>query len=458
MNTALADLEALTAALETEAAVAPEPAPACAVLEVSPDKMLFMKLGLDLQNRAFKLEKLFAPIIAAGKSGRGARIEAAAAQLGISVPNARKLFDAYREQGLLGLVDGRKRGVKQSKIPRATVEWMKALAEINGANLLRAFEQAVAIWQTQTPWQNKRAIPGYEGYPPATVTGLPESWSYKTFHRLCQLKKMDRTLAKQGLSAAMSFMPLLNRSRKELHVGQVLMCDDVWHDHNVTRYGTNSELIRPIELCCLDYFSAKKIIHILKPRQRNEETGKWENFRDEHMRYLLAAIFTRIGFHPDGCLLIVEHGTAQVSKKRDAAGEDLEDILHRVSNGLITVQRGAIQDKPAVLGAWGGPKKGNFRIKAALESMHNIPHLWERHLVGATGSDSRNNLPDEHHGRETEHKRLAKAIAEAIEAGLKPEIIGEFLEQLAAPFLPFQVYGICNSQRGSQTHGYYDVP
>jgi hypothetical protein len=436
METATMELEQLMEALgDAQNAVEAQ-----TVSEMTADALLFARLKLGLQDEALRREKIFKPILDAGKRGRGARIAVAAEQLGLSVVNTRVLFDRYREQGLLGLVNWKKAGTKNQHVPRACVEWMKGLAEINGGNLRRAFEQGTAIWKSRTPWQNVKGIPGYHGYPPATTTGLPAGWSYTNFHRLCGLSKFDRKVAGQGLSAALSFTPLLNRTRKELHCGQVLMFDDVWHDINTTMYGTNSELIRPIELCCLDVFSAKKIIHILKPRKRNEETGQWENFRDIHMRYLLAAVLTRVGVHPDGCQLIVEHGTAQISKKKNAIGEDLETVLHKISDGKITVVRGAIQDTPAVLGAWGGPKKGNFRVKSALESMHNIPHLWERHLIGATGSNSRTNLPDEHHGREAEHTRITKAITEAIEAGTKPEIIGDFLQALKTPFLPFAAY------------------
>lgn len=398
------------------------------LIEQTPEDMLFSRLKLPVQNKARELEKLLLPILQAGKKGRGKRIAALAAQLGKSPVRVRALFDAYREGGRMALVDKKRAGVAlRGSVPAALVQFVKALMEKEGANLRQAYGKVLTLWKLGKP------IPGYSYPPPATITGLPAGWSINTFYRLCEVTTYDRTLVRIGRAAAKSFLPPLNTTRAKLRCGQIYMFDDVWHDIHTHELGINRAPVRPLELCCLDLFSASKVAYGLFPRRTDEDTGMRINLRDSHMRFLTAFVLTQIGFHPGGCRLIVEHGTAAVST-------ELEELLHRESGGLITISRGGIQDAPALLGAWGGPKRGNFRVKAALESIHRLPHFWAKSLPGQMGSNSRTDRPEELTGREAELKRLDTALVKAIAAGTSIEHIATFLEQLSAPFLPFAVY------------------
>ncbi len=366
------------------------------------------------------------PAIDGPRAGRGKRISEAAQVMGVSLKTARRKFDLYKATGWRGLVNWAKAGTRDVGIPVETVRWLKGLCENYGGNFRRAYDTALGSWRCGTP------VPGYHEWPKPGVYGRPAGWSYANLQRIAGPTQAEKRLARIGRSAAKSCMPLVITTRVGLHPGQIVMADDLWHDIDTSMIGINKALVRPIELCMLDLFSASKICYGIKPRIRDEVTGKRVNLKESDMRFMLAYWATQIGYWPEGCQLVLEHGTA-------AASDDVEKLLSDHSGGKIVCNRSGIEDKPAILGAWRGNQHGNFRLKAALESSHNLPHNYARYLAGQTGSNSREDRPEEHSGREASFNALVRAIDAVIETQ-PADRIAWLLENIRPQFPPYFLY------------------
>ena len=376
------------------------------------------------------------PVVEGPRAGRGERIAAAAARMGVPAKTARNKFDALQREGWRGLMDKRQRtaAVKMADVDcadrAAFANWIKGLAENYGGNVRQARKAAVAVWKAART--SKAPIPGYSSWPIPSLSGFPLGWSYGNLSKIAKLTKYERAVSGVGRAAARCHAPMVVRTRVGLHVGEVKMADDVWHDVDCHRLGSQREFVRFMELCILDVFSAHKEAWGGKFRIRDEATGKRVNLRESEMRFLVAHDFCNVGYWPDRCLFFVEHGTA-------AVGDRVAEILSRYSGGKIQVLTGGIQDKPALLGSYGGRQGGNPRLKAAIESSHRLIHFAGKWLPGQTGGDSRNNLPEDHHGRERAFRELCKAFDQAA-ALMAPERLQWVCNELAAPVMAASSY------------------
>ncbi|HMJ92319.1 MAG TPA: hypothetical protein VK530_21030 [Candidatus Acidoferrum sp.] len=94
-------------------------------------------------------------------------------------------------------------------------------------------------------------------------------------------------------------------------------------------------------------------------------------------------------------MIVAEHGTAAVrgSTRKDKADkavmirEGLDQKLYDMSGGLITVDRSGFEGATAHAGQYPGLPRGNFRMKASLESSNNLTHNVFAALPGQTGKD-----------------------------------------------------------------------
>ena len=120
--------------------------------------------------------------------------------------------------------------------------------------------------------------------------------------------------------------------------------------------------------------------------------------------------------------MMVEHGTAAIK-------EDLEAAIGEVTGGQVTVGRSGIERASAIAGGYGGAGKGNFRFKAALESLGNLIHnatAGRLDFPGQTGMNSRTAAPEEMGQRERSFTALQKVLC-----ALPPEL----RRQLSLPYL-----------------------
>jgi hypothetical protein len=397
------------------------------------DSIELASLPAKQRDRVLAWMDALAPAAESSRLGRGALVAAAARRMGAPLKTASRLFYAWMASGWhwTALADHRALPAASRPAaggpddPKAFAEWVRGIAENYGANTRRAHAAIVAFWKAGNP------IPGYALPPPASASGLPAGWSYASLCRLCRLSRHERLVASVGRSAARGHASMVLRSRVGLVPGQIYQFDDVWHDVQCFVPG-QKEPVRPLELCCLDLASAHKIAWGIKPRIRDEETGRRVNLRDRDMRFLLAHVLCCTGYSPDGVQLMTEHGTAAISAEVAA-------IIERFGGGRIACVSGGIQDAPAVLGAWSGHDKGNPQFKAAIESSHRIIHNYARWLPGQTGGNSRETMPEELVGRTKEFQALCKELAPALQT-LSPQEAEWMLAQLKLPFVPFDAY------------------
>jgi hypothetical protein len=227
---------------------------------------------------------------------------------------------------------------------------------------------------------------------------LPEGWSYKNFlrHQPLLIEKLG---ARQGLNAAKKMSVHVRTTRAGMEPGQQYMFDDLKHDRKIT---FEKQLIRVWELACLDVASGHKVAYGLKPNVWNDEAQARENLRTRDMRYLLAHILINHGYHPDGCELHIENGTASLLKRFDL-------LLNELSGGVIRVVRAGIDRKVACLSQWGAKGGGNPNAKSPLESHHNLVHNRMDYGPGLTGSNERLNAPEDTAALESYTDKLIKA-------------------------------------------------
>lgn len=396
----------------------------------------FAELPAEQQREVRAWIDALAPAIVGARAGRGARIAQAAQEMSVPTKTARNKFDKLRREGWRGLMDKR----QQAAAPKmadvdcadraAFANWIKGLAENYGGNVRQARKAAIALWKSART--SKAPVPGYSAWPLPGLGGYPLGWSYGNLSKIAKLTTYERVVSGVGRAAARRHAPMVVRTRVGLHVGEVKMIDDVWHDVDCHLLGSQREFVRFMELAIIDVFSAHKESWGGKFRVRDEATGKRVNLRGIDMRFLLAHDLCNVGYWPQRCLIFPEHGTAAVEDR-------VREILSRYSNKAIQVVDGGIQDAPALLGAYAGRQGGNPRFKAAIESSHRLPHFAAKWLPGQTGGDSRNNLPEDHHGRERAFGELCRAFDQA--AALMPaERLQWVCNELAAPVMAASSY------------------
>jgi len=249
---------------------------------------------------------------------------------------------------------------------------------------------------------------------------LPDGWSYHNLMRH-QPKQIEQVAAQIGRHAARKLAPRVLTTRSSLPVGAQYEFDDMWHNCVVV-YPGQTKAVRPLELACLDISSGHKVAFGLKPRTEDAD-GKRRNLNESDMRFFLAHVLINIGFHRDGCTLLVEGGTAAIKER-------LKKALHEVSGGLIQVSTSGV-DRVVPLGKWGYDARGNPDHKAHLESHHNLAQNRLDHLPGYLGSNSRVDKPED-------SDALVKVVDKmlAAQVALPPELA----RKLVFPVLDWQTF------------------
>lgn len=344
-----------------------------------------------------------------------------AARMGVSLKTARRKYDEWRKgrngypprhwRCLVNLAKAPE--CPQSALSPEFIEYWKSLCERNGRKCAPAYREFVRQFKSGV------LVPGID--PTLPRHQIPAGYSYDNLNRH-KPTKFEMTAARIGRSAAAVFRPKLFTTRREMAVGQRYIFDDMWHDFKIGMVGQRRSL-RLLQLHAHDLFAACQFARGLKPRIENPD-GTSVGLRENEMLFLVSHVLSEFGFHPDGVVLLVEHGTAAIR-------EDLERVLFDLSNGKIVVDRSGIEGASAFAGQYAGRGKGNFRFKAALESLGNLIHNETANMLqfpGQTGSNSRLNLPEELHGRDRHFDALQKAMVT-----LPPERAA----MLRMPFLEF---------------------
>lgn len=312
----------------------------------------------------------------------GPALARVAAAMGTSPRTARRKWDAVRANGWRGLVDGTKAPeARRGDLHPLTIQHWQKLVLLNQRKALPAYRALVRSFFAG------ELIPGVAD--DCSRDRLPRGWSQANFMRQMPTK-FELAAMRQGRSAARSLGPLVYTTRRSLWVGSHFLFDDLVHDNFVNVLDT-AKTGRPLEFHALDLYSACKFAWGMRVRTENELTGRMEGLREENMRALLASVLAQHGYHAErGTTMVVEHGTAAIR-------EDLEKLLFDLTGGRIKVERSGIEGDPAHIGQYAGRGKGNFRFKAALESIGNLVHNELAFITGQTGMDVARR-PEETHG------------------------------------------------------------
>lgn len=327
------------------------------------------------------------------------------------------------------LIDKAREQSGSIELPEEFVEHWKGLCERNQRKCRPAYVKLCHAWRTG------ESIPGYgtwrewfrkeyDAMPPDVCSApiIPKGWSYRNLMRF-RPSKVELKAARIGRSAARSLAPLVFTTRVGSAVGKFIVFDDLEHDNKVNFLGVNRAAMTPLELAAMDLFSGSKFAYGVKPMMENDE-GVKQKIKGREMRFLLASVLTQTGYRQDGTTLLVEYATAAIQT-------EVEKFLYDCTGGAITVQRGGIEKAAAFAGMYGSRGKGNFRLKAALESSHNLAHNLLADLPGQKGANARLNGPEEMHGRERHNDALLNAMV-----ALPPERAA----LLKLPFLNFHEF------------------
>jgi hypothetical protein len=366
-----------------------------------------------------------------------------AARMGVSLQTARRKYDAWRKAGRSW-----RALINRAKVPEDRgldpdfIEYWKKLCEQNTRKFRPAYREFVRQYKSGAP------IPGLP--PGISRKSLPPGFSYDNLLRH-KPTPFETAATRIGRGAAADFRPKVLTTRVGLSVGQRYIFDDLWHDFKVVTIGSRKPG-RLLQLHAHDLFSACQFARGLKARLEDPETGSAVGLKEDEMLFLLAHVFSEFGFHPDGTVCMVEHGTAAIR-------DDLEKVLFDLTAGKVTVARSGIDGDSSFAGQYSGRGKGNFRFKAALESLGNLIHNETANLLqfpGQTGSNSRINCPEELHGRERHADQLALAMV-----ALPPHVVSQlkldFVECTLGKWLVDEVMERINRRTAHELEGWLEA-
>lgn len=392
----------------------------------------FLRLPADERARVDALQECFSDIRAGRMGALGQAWQLAAegplAHLDLSAERVRKLFSAWRKGGWRALVRRYKSGA--TRLNPTFVQYWRALLErhqrdTTGKQAFRVLREQYHAWMAGDASQS---IPGLGTTPPPPTLGrdrMPLGMSYRNLMNY-QPSKAELKAARIGRKAARELAPMICRTRAGVEAGMVYIFDDSEHD-NLVVYPGQPVPVRPLELGALDYGSGAKVLWGMRPALVNED-GKKDGLRESDMAMLVAALLTQSGYHPKGCTLLTERGTAAIR------GE-LAERLERLTGGLVRVRAGSIDRRAAWLGDFLSKAKGNPRHKAALESHHNLTRNYLAAIPGQIGLD-RDHSPESVEAMKKYSSKLLAIVAAMPDFPTKEALLAE----LNFPVFPYAKY------------------
>lgn len=348
------------------------------------------------RERVAELESRFIEIREAKKNGGsiGAMLVALAEQKGKTFKAMEHKYHRWLKGGAMALAD--KRRIAAAARENIFYSEFKTYAERDTNTLKGGYDamlrdirrgQAFSFGTWRDLWKRDRP---YDAVPDACPSNyIPYGFTYA---RMDALWKRDPTAAlarawhiRGQQYAAANIMSVL-RSRVGLAVGAVFQADDVWHNTDVFMAGLKG-CFNPLEFAIYDVASAFKVVSAMKPRMlvRDEATGKErrDNLKEQQFRFALAYLVCCKGFHRDGALFVLEHGTTAI---REPVQRRIESIPGY--GKLFKFSTSGIKNLPAVKGMFMGKAAGNPRHKSTVEGHHNIMHNATASLPGSHGRDA----------------------------------------------------------------------
>jgi len=363
-----------------------------------------------------------------------------AGTINVSKSTLYRKVNAYEEEGMAGLlpVRARRRLYEDTSIPPEFTAFLQTI--VCGSQRMQGFAAAYRslfddhlragkfIPGYNTDWRGIYTMQHDGARPPERCPYIPhrctpDGWSERNLRRFGPNKYMQ-VAARIGTAAGREFLPKIPTTRVGLRFGQVFITDDRYHDA-LTKFAGNISAQGVVELGVIELLTADYCSYGMKPI-RERPDGTREHLREAYMRYLVADILCRIGYDPMGCKLIGEHGTARMPK-------DLQDLVKRLTAGKFEFQTGAVLNAPIAKGLMPGAARGNFRMKAALESAHARYKNDLALLPGQKGADPAH-APENLPAKQSYHRALMKACLAL--AKQNPDLC----QQVATPFPDYYAY------------------
>lgn len=217
-------------------------------------------------------------------------------------------------------------------------------------------------------------IPGYEDHVPGSI---PKGCSERHLRRIIADHRKEIQRARFGIGSVKE-MPVL-KSRELVEVGQFYELDDVMHDSEVL---WNGESVRVAELGALDYASYCRFKWGHIPRFTRMDDKKRQGLDRKMALMFIAYILRYVGYHPEKCILMMEHKTTTLS-------EDKIRLLETATGGVLQIRMGGIKgEQQKKLGGYTARGKGNPMAKGSIEGSHSLLHNSQGNLplqVGWTG-------------------------------------------------------------------------
>lgn len=275
---------------------------------------------------------------------------------------------------------------------------------------------------------------------------IPPGWTYETLNRRHPLTSYEVALAREGAVAARQCTPPVYSTRVGMKPGTVYQFDDVWHDVLVAVPGINKKLVRPLEFACIDVATTNKIGYGLKPQVLRDDHTR-EGLGKSLFKATIAHILVDVGYSPEGCVFVVEHGTASLS---DAEKE----TITRITGGKVTFRTSNVLGSQVLPGQFGGQGHGNFKAKALLESSHRLIHYAAADMPAQTGGSSRDGKPEQLYGLEAYADKLLAAY-QHIPVGLRKQVwYGGALPFATYRDLVAELYGIIYGRTDHKIEGW----
>lgn len=217
---------------------------------------------------------------------------------------------------------------------------------------------------------------------------IPRGWLYSNCQRKAKLTTFEIAVARKGMTAARQFAPAVYSTRVGLEPGRIYQFDDVWHDVLIAVPGVNRKLVRPLEFGCIDVASTYKPGYGMRPQIRRED-GSREGLGRAHFKALIAHMLCNVGWHPDGTVFVIEHGSASLLPAD-------QELVTRLTDGKVSFRTSEILGRQ--LHGFKGQGHGNFKAKALIESSHRLIHYEAAALPAQTGGMSRTEEPEQLYG------------------------------------------------------------
>lgn len=372
----------------------------------------------------------------------GTSLRSIAREMGVHTSTARRKYDAWKDtKDWRALIDLRKAPATRGLDP-AFVEWWCGVVISNKRKIAPAYRYFVRLYEVGD------AIPGIP--PGLSRASLPRGYSEDNLRRIAP-DKFELKAARIGRNAAADLRPLVLSTRVGMEVGQRYVFDDLWHDFEVMVLGQRTPS-RLLQLHVHDVFSGCQFTRGIKPRIEDPESGKSVGLKLKEMMFLTVHCLSVYGYHPGGTVLMVENGTAAITKEE-------EELIYRITGGLVTVQRASMQGLSAFAGQYCGRAKGNFRFKACLESLGNLIHNETANALefpGQTGSNSRINCPEELHGQQR-HLDLLVRVMVNLPPKMQAMLMLPMLEARQATNLVNEVMERINRREDHDLEGYVEA-